>query len=212
MGTPKSVIFNGVTFRLMSSGRYYLSMSTTNEGRRRAKGLHVAVWEHDHGCTVPAGHEIHHKDGDPLNNDPGNLECLSVEQHRAIPRTIRDPEKQNAHLARIRPLASMWHASEDGRAWHRENAKRSWSQKEPKAFLCSECGVEFFAFRSDAITCSTRCQQRRRQRTNKRPVVTRKCDCCGAEFETTIPRHADRVAKTCSRSCRSKLRSVSAGL
>lgn len=38
---------------------------------------------------IPAGHEVHHVDGDPLNNRPSNLRLLSRADHTAIHRGDR---------------------------------------------------------------------------------------------------------------------------
>lgn len=51
---PEEVIFNGVTYKLMGAKRYYLSQSKTNDGRKGAKGLHVAIWESYNHKNVPA--------------------------------------------------------------------------------------------------------------------------------------------------------------
>lgn len=44
---------------------------------------HVYVWEQLHG-PVPAGHDIHHRDGDKLNNAPGNLQLVTKLEHKRI--------------------------------------------------------------------------------------------------------------------------------
>ncbi len=41
------------------------------------------VWEQENG-PIPAQHEVHHIDGDKLNNDLSNLQCLSLSEHRRI--------------------------------------------------------------------------------------------------------------------------------
>jgi HNH endonuclease len=45
---------------------------------------HVLVWERTHGRSVPAGHDVHHVDGDKLNNDPSNLLLLTKLEHKRI--------------------------------------------------------------------------------------------------------------------------------
>jgi len=120
---PDIVFFDGVIYRRMGGARkYYLSQSTTNAGRRGARGLHVAIWETFSGETVPPGHEVNHRNGDTFDFDFENLECLPKAVHRALPKHY-GPE-QSEHLARIRPLASAWHRSPEGRAWHRENFRK----------------------------------------------------------------------------------------
>ena len=41
---------------------------------------HHLVWE-DHNGTIPEGYEIHHIDGNPVNNHILNLDCLRREDH-----------------------------------------------------------------------------------------------------------------------------------
>lgn len=43
--------------------------------------LHRYIWEQANG-PIPEGHEIHHKDHDPMNNVLENLECLTAQDHR----------------------------------------------------------------------------------------------------------------------------------
>lgn len=43
----------------------------------------IVVWEKHHGRKVPSGFVVHHKDRNPLNDDPSNLEALSRADHIA---------------------------------------------------------------------------------------------------------------------------------
>ena len=60
----------------------------TRKGYRRNNdgGLfeHVEVWERHNKRRVPQGHQIHHIDGDKLNNDPANLEAVTPTEHKRI--------------------------------------------------------------------------------------------------------------------------------
>lgn len=123
---PQEVIFNGVTYKLMGAKRYYLSQSKTNAGRKGAKGLHVAIWEFYNHRKVPAGHCIHHKDGNPFNNDIGNLECIPSYTH------LSEHGKSNweneeyrmrgkKQLDEAREKATAWHKSPEGLKWHQKN-------------------------------------------------------------------------------------------
>lgn len=47
---------------------------------KRGKSLHREVWKSHHG-TIPIGYVIHHKDGNPANNDISNLELVEWGQH-----------------------------------------------------------------------------------------------------------------------------------
>lgn len=193
---PNLVQFDGITYRLLSKGRYYLSQSTTNEGRKGAKGLHVAIWEKYSGQKVPPGWEVHHKDGNPFNNEFSNLDCLSRSEHS---KTInRKTERVRRNLDRIRPLASAWHRSEAGRAWHREHAKQPKSKQECNC-LC--CGKPFLAKRADAKYCSRKCEVKYRYDNDARPEE-RACVVCGANFTALVGPYRKRTAVTCSRKCR----------
>lgn len=160
-------VFSGRTYR-----RY---PNSKNPAHRRyfrcSKGsLHRAIWEHANG-PVPAEHHVHHINGDTLDNRLENLACLHATQHRdqhkqdVSGRSRTDPHK--AHLAVIRHKAAEWHRSEAGRAWHRENARKSialaHAAKKEKGLpnidaTCCWCGSGFTAHSIRAQFCSTRCQ------------------------------------------------------
>ena len=44
--------------------------------------VHRLIWEEHYG-KIPSGMDIHHKDGNKLNNKIENLECLTREEHKA---------------------------------------------------------------------------------------------------------------------------------
>lgn len=51
---------------------------------------HCIVYCETHGLTeVPKGFHIHHKDLDPLNNDPSNLEMLTKSEHGKLHARLR---------------------------------------------------------------------------------------------------------------------------
>lgn len=129
MDIPKSIEFNGIKYSLMGKKRYYLSSSTTNKGRKGAKGLHVAIWEFFNKATVPKGFVIHHRDHNWLNNNPLNLICISRKAHAKEHAYFYQRFELKEHLAKIRPLASKWHRSEVGRLWHSNKAKKDWEKR-----------------------------------------------------------------------------------
>lgn len=200
---PDTVVFDGVPYRLVSKGRYYLSQSTTNEGRRGAKGLHVAIWERFSGQKVPKGYDVHHKDGNTFNNEFDNLECLSRSEHR---KTVNlKTERVRKHLDDIRHLATDWHRSEEGREWHRKHSKQPKGCTKKCVCLC--CGEEFLSKKSNAKFCSRKCETKYRY--DNSPREERFCAVCGAKFTTFVGPYR-RSAVTCSRKCSARLRSQKA--
>jgi len=158
---PEAVEFMGVTYRRMGGKRkYYLSQ---NKAKKGAKGLHVAIWEWHNNSDVPLGYEVHHKDSDTFNCEPSNLECLPAAIHKRIPKNV-SIEAQREHLDKYRHLAAAWHRSEDGIAWHREHAKRSFRKpgvdNHPVIGTgnCVWCGAEFVARSRKRKFCSPSCQ------------------------------------------------------
>jgi len=115
MEIQKIIVFNGVSYKLMGGKRkYYLGQSTTNQGRKNPKGLHVAIWEFHNRKKVPKGYVVHHKDGNTFNNDFSNLECLSSGKHLSehFKKNWKNKEfrkKVKTNLNKIRPLATKWH-------------------------------------------------------------------------------------------------------
>ena len=167
---PEIVYFDGVKYRRMGGKRkYYLSQSSTNAGRKNPKGLHVAVWEHHNGQPVGHGNEVNHRDGDVFNFSPENLERLPKDTHRKLPKINIDREANRKHLEKCRSLASAWHKSVEGRAWHREvtakhldaaRAARIIGDERPTLGLqaCEWCGGLFSRRSARRLLCSTACQ------------------------------------------------------
>lgn len=194
MGRPKLpstevVVFNGVRYLRQPGEDYY--RNRRNGGDR----LHRDVWRFYHG-DIPKGFDIHHKDGDPGNNDVDNLECLSKVGHgKRHGERLRTPEHL-AFLAKIRPLGDAWHQSEAGRNHHREHGRKTlkamWEAAPFREYPCVACGKPFTsrAFQTP-MYCSDVCYDRNRVRQYKRDCVY-----CGKEFVTGESR-----TKNCSRKC-----------
>ena len=63
-------------FKLYMRGEYI----NIRVDRKYGYPLHRYVWQKANGI-IPTRMIIHHMDGDPLNNDISNLECLSYKDH-----------------------------------------------------------------------------------------------------------------------------------
>lgn len=145
----KFVIFNGKKYCRMGGKRvYFLSYESRSVLRKNPKGLHVAVWEYVNKREVPKGYVIHHKDHNPYNNQPDNLECLSLREHLDLHKADREKYAKSPealeHLNKIRDLANKWHKSEAGREWHKNHAKEIMENKK-ETKICADCGCEFIA-------------------------------------------------------------------
>ena len=149
--------YNGYSW-FKSDNEYYKRICSR---RQTSVYLHRQIWEDEVG-TIPKGHQIHHKDGDKGNNCITNLECLSVKEHRAH-HPIKDMEKQNKHLASIRPLTKEWHASKEGHEWHKKQfAKTLGKLFVNKDKICQVCEAEYTVFSSNNVSkyCSNKCKSK----------------------------------------------------
>lgn len=193
------VVYQGDTYRVQSSGRYYQSDKKDVPHRL----LHRRIWS-DHFGEIPPNHHIHHIDENWRNNDISNLECIYGPDHLSHHKSeqIRQNPKQNQEwLEMARVKAAEWHRSEEGREWHSKNGKASWVGREPTSSNCSVCNTEyetFFASRSRF--CSTSCAQKVAYK--RHFTDTRVCAWCGDEFLA----NRYRTTACCSRTCANQKR------
>lgn len=199
--TTERVVFEGVPYRRYpNSDRPEMRRYFVASGGKR---LHRAMWEHHNG-PIPAGFHIHHVDGNTLNNDISNLECLSNREHRRTHLTPEASQKQRERVAAIRHLAKDWHRSPEGREWHREHAKDVWGNRLPIVRECFVCYTRFesIVYRANDIYCSQSCKEKARHaRTSAARIDTRTC-ACGKEFKV----YKHHATKSCSKSCGAKQR------
>lgn len=196
-----TVEFKGITFRRYPESdnppdrRYYRPSGSHIEGGVEA--LHREVWKHHNG-EIPDGHLIHHKDGDPTNNDIDNLELVTPSEHvDRHPEMGLTPEEIEMGIE----AAKEWHQSEEGREWHRQHIKHVWETVDPKTKECEQCGDEF-EYYTNARFCSNACKAKaRRERGDD--DEERFCQICRQPF--TVNKYKN--TSTCSRSCAGALQS-----
>lgn len=64
----------------------YVKIDYREGGLRKSKLVTFHKWiaQSKMGRKLRRGESIHHKNGNPLDNRPENLEILSIEEHRAL--------------------------------------------------------------------------------------------------------------------------------
>lgn len=188
--------FNGKTYKLYAGERYF---------SRGCHRMHRDVWEFYNG-PIPKGYEVHHKDGNPENNDIANLVCIPHGEHAKehheehVARGLSAKGQANIHKAM--EAAREWHGSDAGHDWHSEHARKQAAAREWRDAVCECCGKSF-RYRSIQTPrfCSNACKSKWRRDTGADNVV-RICAFCGREFSTN--RFKDAI--TCGPSCASKYR------
>lgn len=191
MGRVETVIFNGIKFRRYpdsrgSCARNYFSPSGY-DNRRGIDMLHREMWKFYKG-PIPAGHHIHHVDEDTSHNEIGNFECLSPDDHAA-----RHPNKAWAHkaghrkhLQKIRPMAAVWHSTEEGMEWHRQHMQRLWADRiQIRAIICECCGKTRRTRAMQAVKyCSRACFAKARRKSGV-DNTDFTCGICGTVFRAS---------------------------
>lgn len=198
----ETITLNGVRFRRYPDSSRWCDRMYYNPGiaarKRGVRRLHSELWISRHG-PIPKDHVVHHRDGNPLNNDPDNLECIHRDEHYELHAAEkRIPTGDTDHLKKIRLLASEWHRSEEGRSWHREHGKACWDGKRKRRERCEHCDKIYWtrSMHGRERFCSINCRAaaRRKSGVDNEP---RTCGYCGATF--TVNKYAK--TRFCSRIC-----------
>lgn len=194
----ETVVFRGERYR-----RYPEADSRADRVYFRAsdgKGyLHRAIYEHHNG-PIPEGWHVHHRDGDPLNNDPSNLVCVSPKDHIAEHWTPERSQASREWMEEIQPLTKAWHRSAEGREWHRQHGHATWAAVAyTRTLECDQCGEEFEVTtiqRDGPRFCTNKCKSAWRRDAGL-DDEDRTCASCGETFRV------NRYSKTrhCSREC-----------
>lgn len=166
--------------------------------RANGKLLHRDVWAFNNDWRgVPDGFDVHHKDRDTSNNSNANLEAMETSLHAAM----HHKGHRRVPVAAI-AAAPAWHASEDGREWHKQHhQEHGAAMYRDGDFRCDWCGIEF----RTRITmhnrfCSPNCKTKSRKASGV-DNEERACVVCGERFVAN--RYSTK--KTCSLRCASTL-------
>ena len=187
--------FNGIRFALVKGGKYF-SNTTLH------KSMHRYVWEYYNG-EIPKGFDIHHKDGNRYNNDISNLECIEHVEHEQLHgKNLSEEERawrRNNLNNTARPKAIVWHKSDAGIAWHREQVKHRKDNRSEVICECLQCKKQFITYnnaKKPKKFCTGACAQKYR-RDNGLGKVDAICEVCGKHFMTD----KYRPNRTCGKSC-----------
>ncbi|WP_420801061.1 HNH endonuclease signature motif containing protein [Pseudomonas chlororaphis] len=169
--------------------------------QRDGKRLHRTVWEDNFG-PIPSGFHVHHKDHNRSNNQPENLELLGgtthIKLHLDEQRDFRRALWDGGIGAKMLAAATVWHQSEAGRQWHREQYERTKDALHAKRhdLVCTVCGTQYATFDKGSLYCSKKCKATARRRAGT-DNEERSCPVCKQAYVAN--RYSHRA--TCSRSC-----------
>lgn len=177
-------------------------------GKGIPSNLHRAVWIDNFG-PIPLKHHIHHKDRDPRNNHPENLQCVEGKLHslRSAKQSSWVGSKGNlAVLAKARKKAKPWHRTKEGIEFHRMHAKNIGFGYKPVDFPreCAQCGKNYDAHQPNGKFCSRKCKSNFRYHSGV-DNENRRCSICKKCFVV----NCNLSSKTCSTTCRGKAHSKS---
>lgn len=165
------------------------------------KSYHRKLWEKLYG-KIPDGYHIHHKDGNPLNNNIENLECVSPQEHGKRHSTLALFDKQKDIYSKSR----IWHGSLEGKEHH----KNIWKIREKNKVNCKYCHKEIEKFKySIGYTCneckiknSIEIQKTKPKKKKEKILIYKNCIICNEK----IIQKTKRTKLFCSKGCKSKNR------
>ena len=167
--------------------------------RFKRKYCHRLIWTEDVG-PIPEGFDIHHKDGNKLNNLLNNLECLSKSDHMKL-HAIETSERRSRCMSKNSDKLHAWLKTERGIEFLSEKAKKEWDIREERDFTCSFCQKPFKAKHTSEVKfCGDNCVARARRASG---VDNEERTCCICSKPFIINRY--QLTKTCSKPCRAKL-------
>jgi predicted RNA-binding Zn-ribbon protein involved in translation (DUF1610 family) len=187
------IIYDGVTYHRYPNGKHpNYFFSTTGKQR-----LHRVIYEKHFG-KIPTRHHVHHADGDPFNNTPGNLVVLSnsehAKEHGILSKCWSEQRQDMLALAAVR-----------------DEARRNWSKQRVKMFrdkametarkrvsACVECGKPITITNTHQKYCCPNC---RKHANTRACTLEYTCVNCGKPFTATgYGKH-----RACSQECRNIL-------
>ena len=200
----KTIIYDNISFTKDEKTGYYLSSKRINGQRKR---LHVYIWE-KHNGKIPKGAQVHHIDGNKASTDINNMELLLASEHMQRHWKEKTEEEIEGYRKRLKAnaqeKAKAWHASAEGKEWHRQHALKQAEKTQEKEYVCRYCGAVFYAkpYGTNKF-CSNNCKSKFRRESgvdNEKRV----CVVCSKEF--VVNKYSK--SECCSRSCANKKRAI----
>ncbi|MBR3747443.1 MAG: HNH endonuclease [Selenomonadaceae bacterium] len=205
--------FNGETYLLDRTGHH-----------RRLNYLHRIVWNYCYG-EIPLASEIHHVDGNSLNNNISNLQIMTGYEHKKL-------HRKHATEVTCPICGKIFANSSHGSKYCSRQCAGKARQMPTFEKICLNCGKTFTTNRVEAKYCSFDCYAEACGRLPKhtcpicekifspktfhqiycspecknkalsKPTATKKCAICGKIF---IPPKKNPNKKCCSPSCSREL-------
>lgn len=135
----------------------------------------------DAGILTSREQHVHHVNGDPSDNRPGNLQALSHSEHAA------------EHGRRRKLTPDQRRAKDRARYWRRHEVR-----------ICHVCGRRYARVGTTTVDprgCSNECRAVLRRRDGWRPAYRHLCEVCGKEFRCRVG-----AGRACSATCRAEVR------
>lgn len=179
------------THRGHATRLYFRRSTRKGSGPLRHVWLHQQVFIDSHG-PIPDGLVVHHRDENTANNTPDNLVAITASDHSKI------------HVANIKKAiaaAPEWHASAEGREWHRAHGRKTWDGRAERTLRCEQCLKEFTTLDARKATrfCSLLCRHNARLASGADDIQI-ECVVCKKHF--TANRYNKK--KVCSKECQSR--------
>ena len=150
MEEPKKVIiYKGERYSLQQ--RYYC----------RSVQLHRQIWIDNFG-PVPENHQIHHKNGNKLDNRLENLECVHIAEHRRIHNAQKEIQYQVCKIGSklSEKKKRRYYLLKEGKNIQSENSKIFWNSRGEVTRICVVCSTHYLTrcARTRHGCCSNSCR------------------------------------------------------
>jgi hypothetical protein len=123
---------------------------------------------------------------------------MSAGDHQRSHWTKEKREQARKHAEKIRPLTKEWHASEEGRKWHKNHGVDAWNKRRCYSKNCSFCNTSFETKTYHQTFCSNKCKSASR-RASGIDLIEVKCEFCKLLFKKDKNSNTTCCSKSCGR-------------